>query len=72
MAIEVKKREGETVSSFLYRFKKRIQRSGLIKEVRKRQFKTREVNKRKRKLSALYHINKEEDITKARKYGYKN
>ncbi len=72
MAIQIKKREGETVSSFLYRFNKRIQQSGLIKEVRKRQFKSRGDNKRKLKLSALYRKDKERELEKAKKYGYKN
>jgi len=72
MAIEVKKREGETPSSFLYRFNKRIQQSGLIKEVRKRQFRARSENRRQRKLGALYRKDKQEELEKSRKYGYKN
>lgn len=69
MALEVKKREGETPASFLFRFNKRVQRSGLVKEIRKRQFKTRTPNKTKRRSAALYRGTKQRSITKERKYG---
>ncbi|MEK7543170.1 MAG: hypothetical protein AAB503_02615, partial [Patescibacteria group bacterium] len=61
--------EGETIAAFIYRFNKRIKNSGLIKEVRKRQFMKRSGNKRQRKLSAIYHSKKETEILKAKKYG---
>lgn len=69
MAIEIKKREGETAAAFIYRFNKRIKNSGLVKEVRKRQFRKRSGNKRQRKLSAVYRSKKETEILKAKKYG---
>ncbi len=69
MAIEIRKREGETTGSFLYRFNKKVQHSGLIKEVRKRQFRGRTANQRKRRLSALYRLGRQQDLTRARKYG---
>lgn len=69
MAIEVKKRDGETPGSFLFRFNKKIQRSGLVKEMRKRQFTDRTANRRKRRLAALYRITKQEEIAKVKKYG---
>jgi len=71
MAIEVKKKEGESMNSFIYRFNKRIQRSGLIKEVRKRQFRKRPENRGKRRASALYSIKKQKEILDIKKYGYK-
>lgn len=69
MALEVKKREGETPASFLFRFNKRVQRSGLVKEVRKRQFHNRSANKTKRRSAALYRNTKQRSIAKERKYG---
>lgn len=69
MAIEVRKREGETLAAFLYRFNKRIKNSGLVKEVRKRQTKKRGQNKRNRRASAIYRIAKDSEISRSKKYG---
>jgi len=70
MAIEVKKKEGENLNSFLYRFNKKIQQSGLVKEVRRHQFKKRALNKTKRRLAALYCLQKKEELSRLKKYGY--
>ncbi|MDI6820706.1 MAG: 30S ribosomal protein S21 [Patescibacteria group bacterium] len=70
MAIEIKKKEGENLNSFLYRFNKKIQHSGLVKEVKRRQFKKRVVNKTKRRLAALYRLQKKEEFVANKKYGY--
>ena len=72
MAIEVKHKEGEGVSGFMYRFNKKVQHSGLVKEMRKRQFRKRAVNRGKRKQAALYRMAKGEEIARLRKYGYNN
>ncbi|MEK7465678.1 MAG: 30S ribosomal protein S21 [Patescibacteria group bacterium] len=69
MPLEIKKKEGETTGSFMFRFNKRVQRSGLVKEVRKRQFKSRAANRTKRRSSALYRIGKKSELAKAKKYG---
>ncbi|MDP3975113.1 MAG: 30S ribosomal protein S21 [Candidatus Jorgensenbacteria bacterium] len=69
MAIKVKKREGESVNALLYRFNKRVQQSGLVREVRRRQFRKRVGNRRKRKDSALYRIDKQAVIARERKFG---
>ena len=69
MVLEIKKREGETLASFLYRFNKRVRNSGLVKEVRKRQFKRAGLNKLARRKSALYRARKETEIIRTRKYG---
>lgn len=69
MAIKVRKREGESVNTLLYRFNKRIQQSGLVREVRKRQFRKRAENRRKRKDSALYRKAKEVTLAHDRKLG---
>jgi len=71
MPMEVKRRKNENVGSFLYRFSKRIQQSGVLKEVKKRRAHTRPENKRKRRLSALYRQNKKAEISRLKKYGYR-
>lgn len=68
-AIEVKKREGETPSSLIFRFSKRVRESGILREARKRRFKEREPNKRKKLLSALHREKKRMEIEKQRKLG---
>lgn len=69
MAIEVRKKKGENVNSLLFRFNKRIKQSGVLKEVKKRRFKSREVNRNKKRASALYRSNRQEEIAKSKKYG---
>jgi len=67
--IEVKKKEGENIGSFLYRFNKKIQQSGVLKEVKRRRFTRRLENKRKRRLAAIYRVQKVEEMRYARKHG---
>ena len=72
MAIEIKRREGETINSVMYRFNKRVQQSGVFKEARKRQFTKRGANRGRRKLAALYRLDKQDKLSRSRKYGYKS
>lgn len=67
--IEVKKREGESANTFIYRFNKRVQQSGLIKEVRKRQFRRRTLNQQKRRGAALYRVTRKRDLAIQKKKG---
>lgn len=67
--IESKKKEGESVNSLLFRFNKRVKHSGVMKEMKKRRFKDRTVNKNKRRRTALYKVSKKEELKQARKYG---
>lgn len=67
--IDAKKKEGESIGSFLFRFNKKVKQSGVMKEVRKRRFKSRAVNRNKRRSTALYKIDKKEELKQARKYG---
>jgi len=71
MPMEVRKRKNENSSAFLYRFSKRIQQSGVLKEVRKRRAHGRPENRGKRRLAALYRAGKKEEIAKQKKYGYR-
>lgn len=67
--IEAKKKEGESVGSFLFRFNKKVKHSGIMKEMRKRRFTSRAVNRNKRRSAALYRIGKKEELKRVRKYG---
>ncbi len=67
--IYTKKRDGENVNSVLFRFGKRIKQSGVLKEAKFRRFRKRDQNRRARKLSALYQLEKAREVSKARKYG---
>jgi len=69
MPIEVKKREGESPSALLFRFSKRVKRSGVLKEARRRRFKTRSVNRNKRRISAIHKAQKRKDLDRAKKLG---
>jgi ribosomal protein S21 len=68
--IEVRKRKDENAASLIYRFNKRVMQSGILKEAKKRMYLTRPLNERKRKLSALYRLKKEEELKKLAKFGH--
>jgi ribosomal protein S21 len=67
--MEVKRREGESIGSFLYRFTKKMQRSGILREAKKRRFFARPVSKRKRRLSAIHRDKKKKQMERLRKLG---
>ena len=67
--IEVKKKEHETPSALLFRFLKRVKRSGVLKEANKRRFTKRPTTKRGRRLSALHRDEKKREYEKARRMG---
>jgi len=69
MAIEIRKKENESVQSLIFRFSKKIKQSGILTEARKRQFKERNQNKRKRRLSAIYRAKKREEYERMKKLG---
>lgn len=68
--IEVRKRKDENVASLIYRFNKRVMQSGILKEAKKRMYLTRPLNERKRKISALYRLKKEEELKRLAKFGH--
>ena len=68
--MKVRKREGESTGSLIYRFTKRTQQSGIIKEVKKRRFRTRPVSRIKRKVSAIHKEGKKKEYERAKKMGY--
>lgn len=67
--IEVRKKEGESSASVTFRFSKRVRQSGVMAELRKRRFHDRTVNRRKRKLSAIYRSKKRGEMSKLKKLG---
>ncbi len=54
MAIEVRKKENESVGSMLRRFSRMVQASGLINQARDLRFKKSAPTRRQKKLSALH------------------
>lgn len=67
--IEVKKKEGESSSALMFRFTKKVKRSGVLKEANKRRFKTRVNNKRARRVSAVYRASKKAEHSRTKKAG---
>ncbi len=67
--IEVKRKQNESISSFMRRFSRRVIQSGLITRVRKRAFFKKALNKREKRLSAIYRANKIIADEKQRKMG---
>ena len=65
----VKKREGEQTAALIYRFTKKIQQSGVLRESKKRRFSHRRVTRNKRHKSAMYKADKTEAILKERRSG---
>jgi ribosomal protein S21 len=69
MATGVRKKEGESVNSLIYRFTKKVQQSGILREYKKRRFTSRRPNFTKIKQSKLYKLKRTADIERARKLG---
>ncbi len=69
MAIEARKKDGESPMSLLYSFTRKVKRSGILKEVRKRKFRDRPVSRVKRKLSAIHRETKKAEVERMKKLG---
>ncbi len=69
MAIEVRRKEGESPNSTLFSFTKRVKRSGILKETRNRKFHKRPITRTKRRLSAIHRDLKKADIERQKKLG---
>lgn len=69
MAIEVRKREGESAANTLFNFTKRVKRSGILKEVRARKFHDRPVSRIKRRQSAIHREAKRAEVERMKKLG---
>jgi len=69
VAIEVKKKPGETTRALLRRFSRRVQQSGILIQARKIRFREKEPNKKERRASALYRLKVAKEKEKLRKLG---
>jgi len=67
--IEVRKKENESSASLFYRFTKKVKRSGVLKEAKKRKFRQRPLNKRKVRESALHREARKKEVEQERKMG---
>ena len=69
MPVTVKKREGESATALVYRFSKKVQRSGVLREARSKRFHSRKTNRNMRRKSALHREKKSAEIEKAKRTG---
>ncbi len=67
--VSANKRDGETTNALIFRFTRKVRRSGLLQEVRKRRFQDRPTTRTKRKLSAIFKSEKKAEVAKAKKLG---
>jgi ribosomal protein S21 len=67
--IEVNKKEGESASNLYFRFTKKVRRSGVLVEVRKRRFYSKDANKRSVRGSAKHRAGKAKEIGRLKKLG---
>lgn len=65
----VRKKDGESVGSLIYRFTKKIQQSGILREARKRRFHDRAPNSTKKRLAAIYREKRSKEIKEEKKQG---
>lgn len=69
MPLEVKKQGKESSQSLVRRFAQKIRKSGILLEVRKRQFKSRKKSRQLGKRSALRREEKKQEYEKLKKSG---
>ncbi len=67
--IEIKRKENESASSMIYRFTRKIQQSGVLKEAKKRRFYSRGQSRLKRKMSAIHREERRVEVQKQKKLG---
>ncbi len=69
MPLKVKKQLKETSQSLIYRFGKKIRKSGILLEARKRRFKEKEKSRQLLRRSALRREEKRKEYEKLKKLG---
>ena len=69
MGVIIRKKEGESPNSMVFRFTKKVQQSGVLREAKNRRFTKRAKSKPKRRASALHKHSKRIALEKARKMG---
>ena len=69
MPLEVKKKQGETSKSLVYRFSKKVKQSGILIEARRKRFFERRRSKKLEKRAALRRKQIEEERQRLEKLG---
>lgn len=69
VVIQVTKNPNENNASILRRFSRRIQESGIIRNVKKNRYNTRQESKLKLKRSALKKMDRRKEIERLKKLG---
>ena len=69
MAIVIKRKSGESVTTFVNRANQIIKKSGILLEARKRRFYLKKPNERAKKLYALHKIKVLKEVEHKRKWG---
>lgn len=67
--INLRKKEGESNNSLVYRFTKKVMQSGVLRETKSKRYHNRKVNRAKRRASALHRERKREEIKHAKRMG---
>ncbi len=67
--IQVRKKERETAESLIRRFSRRVQQSGVLRQVRKQRFHQPEQSRNKRREGALYKVKIRKEINRMKKLG---
>jgi ribosomal protein S21 len=67
--IQVRKKEKETAESLIRRFSRRVQQSGVLKQVRRLRFREEEKSRDKRRSEALYKVKIRKEINRLKKLG---
>lgn len=69
MALEIKRKEKESVQSLIRRFTKAVQKSGILLRAREKMYKDRNLSEEKKKRKALRRIEMTEYYQKLEKLG---
>lgn len=67
--INLRKKDGESNSSLVYRFTKKVMQSGVLKESKRKRYHERKANRNKIRKSALHREQKREEIRQAKRMG---
>lgn len=67
--IQVKRKDRETSESLIRRFSRRVQQSGVLRQVRKQRFHMEEESREKRRATALYKVKIRKEINRLKKLG---
>lgn len=69
MALTVLKKSGETNQSLVFRFRKAVQKAGILLEARKQMYHDRKPNERVIKERALRRVQKQKEYERLKKLG---